>query len=234
MRRPGRDISVISYSASLIKALEAAEILSKEAIEAEVIDLRTLRPLDEAAFLWSVSRTHKALVVDDWSPWPSVWPCAATVASPTTSMTPWPAPRERRSWRRWVWPFSWGRAGHGIRMRGAGGPEPVRRRRPDTAERPFVSTSRRLFIFRRTRTGGVLAIGSIYARCALLRELREKGMQSSLAAVFLCSRAVKLPLLPLMVHYFGAIYTLLLCLYLLGFSFVSGMSMLKFGGAVDA
>jgi len=76
--------------------------------------------------------------------------------------------------------------------------------------------------------GGVLATGSIYAWYALLRELREKGMRSSLAAVFLYSRAVKLPLLPLMIHYFGAMYTVVLCLYLLGFSFVSGMLMLTF------
>jgi pyruvate/2-oxoglutarate/acetoin dehydrogenase E1 component len=65
VRRPGRDISIISYSASLIKALEAAEILAREGIEAEVIDVRTLRPLDEATFLASVSRTHRALIVDE-------------------------------------------------------------------------------------------------------------------------------------------------------------------------
>jgi pyruvate/2-oxoglutarate/acetoin dehydrogenase E1 component len=65
VRRPGRDISVISYSASLLKSLEAAEILSAEGIEAEVVDLRTLRPLDEAIFLSSVSRTHRALIVDE-------------------------------------------------------------------------------------------------------------------------------------------------------------------------
>jgi pyruvate/2-oxoglutarate/acetoin dehydrogenase E1 component len=65
VRRPGRDISIISYSASLIKVLEAAEVLSMEGVEAEVIDLRTLRPLDEATFLESVSRTHRALIVDE-------------------------------------------------------------------------------------------------------------------------------------------------------------------------
>ena len=65
VRRQGRDITVISYSASLIKALEAAGILSKEGIEAEVIDLRTLRPLDEAMFLASVARTHRVLIVDE-------------------------------------------------------------------------------------------------------------------------------------------------------------------------
>ena len=75
--------------------------------------------------------------------------------------------------------------------------------------------------------GGVLATGPIYAWYALLRELREKGMRASLAAVFLYSRAVKLPLLPLMIHYFGTAYTLVLCVYLLGFSIVSGVLMVK-------
>ena len=70
--------------------------------------------------------------------------------------------------------------------------------------------------------GGILATGPIYPWYALLSELREKGMRSSLIAVFLYSRAVKLPLLPLMVHYFGAAYTVVLCLYLLVFSIFNG------------
>ena len=65
IRREGKDISIISYSASLFKSLDAAEILAKEGIEAEVIDLRTLRPLDETTFLDSVARTHRALIVDE-------------------------------------------------------------------------------------------------------------------------------------------------------------------------
>lgn len=76
--------------------------------------------------------------------------------------------------------------------------------------------------------GGVLAAGPIYAWYALLRELRQNGMRASLAAVFLYSRAIKLPLLPFMIHYFGATYTLVLCLYLVGFSIVSGVLMMKF------
>jgi uncharacterized membrane protein YraQ (UPF0718 family) len=75
--------------------------------------------------------------------------------------------------------------------------------------------------------GGVLASGPIYAWYALLRELREKGMRAPLAAVFLYSRAVKLPFLPLMIHYFGTAYTLVLCLYLLGFSIMNGVLMVK-------
>jgi pyruvate dehydrogenase E1 component beta subunit len=65
VRRAGGDISIITYSASLFKALEAADTLAKEGIEAEVIDLRTLRPLDERTFLESVARTHRALIVDE-------------------------------------------------------------------------------------------------------------------------------------------------------------------------
>ena len=65
VRRGGRDITIISYAASLFKALEAAEVLAREGIEAEVIDLRTLRPLDDTTFLESVARTHRALVVDE-------------------------------------------------------------------------------------------------------------------------------------------------------------------------
>jgi len=75
--------------------------------------------------------------------------------------------------------------------------------------------------------GGVLATGPIYAWYALLGELREKGMRMSLAAVFLYSRSLKIPLLPLMIHYFGITYTFVLCLYLLGFSIVSGILMLR-------
>lgn len=65
IRRPGSDLSVITYGASLFKALEAAEILAGEGIEVEVIDLRTLRPLDDVTFLTSVGNTHRALIVDE-------------------------------------------------------------------------------------------------------------------------------------------------------------------------
>jgi pyruvate/2-oxoglutarate/acetoin dehydrogenase E1 component len=65
VRREGSDISLISYSASLFKALEAADILAKEGIEAEVIDLRTLRPLDDETFLASLAKTHRVLIVDE-------------------------------------------------------------------------------------------------------------------------------------------------------------------------
>ncbi len=54
VRREGRDISLITYGGSLWKTLAAAETLAGEGIEAEVIDLRTLRPLDDATIMASV------------------------------------------------------------------------------------------------------------------------------------------------------------------------------------
>jgi pyruvate dehydrogenase E1 component alpha subunit len=65
IRRPGRDVSLITYGGSLFKTLAAAEELAKEGIEAEVIDMRTLRPLDEETILASVARTRRAVVVDE-------------------------------------------------------------------------------------------------------------------------------------------------------------------------
>jgi pyruvate dehydrogenase E1 component beta subunit len=65
IRRPGRDISVFTYGNSLWKALEAARGLAEKSIEAEVVDLRTLRPLDDRTLIESLSRTHRALVVDE-------------------------------------------------------------------------------------------------------------------------------------------------------------------------
>jgi len=65
VRRPGTDITVITYGVGLFKALDAAEKLSEDDIETEVIDLRTLRPLDDETFLASVAKTHRVLIVDE-------------------------------------------------------------------------------------------------------------------------------------------------------------------------
>ncbi len=65
IRREGRDVTLISYSYSVWKALEAAGELAKEGIEAEVIDLRSLRPLDDETIMESVARTRRAVVVDE-------------------------------------------------------------------------------------------------------------------------------------------------------------------------
>ena len=65
LRRRGRDLSLVTYGGTLPKALAAAEELAAEGIEAEVLDLRSLRPLDEEAILATVARTHRAVVVDE-------------------------------------------------------------------------------------------------------------------------------------------------------------------------
>jgi pyruvate dehydrogenase E1 component beta subunit len=65
VRRNGRDVTLITYGASLFKALDAAATLAVEGVEAEVIDLRTLRPLDDATVIGSVGRTRRAVIVDE-------------------------------------------------------------------------------------------------------------------------------------------------------------------------
>lgn len=65
VRREGKDLSLISYGGTMPKTLEAAEILAAEGIDAEVLDLRSLRPLDDSAILKSVNKTHRAVIVDE-------------------------------------------------------------------------------------------------------------------------------------------------------------------------
>jgi pyruvate dehydrogenase E1 component beta subunit len=65
VRRPGLDATLITYGGTLRMSLRAAEELAREGVEVEVIDLRTLRPLDDATLLDSVTRTHRAVVVDE-------------------------------------------------------------------------------------------------------------------------------------------------------------------------
>jgi pyruvate/2-oxoglutarate/acetoin dehydrogenase E1 component len=65
VRRPGADVTILTYGIGLSKSLQAAETLADQSIEAEVVDLRTLRPLDNETLLASVSKTHRALIVDE-------------------------------------------------------------------------------------------------------------------------------------------------------------------------
>jgi 2-oxoisovalerate dehydrogenase E1 component len=65
IRRAGCDISLITYGGSLWKTLEAATALAAESIDAEVIDLRSLRPLDDETIMASVSKTRRAVIVDE-------------------------------------------------------------------------------------------------------------------------------------------------------------------------
>jgi len=65
VRREGRDLSILTYGAMVWTALDAAKTLEAEGIDAEVVDLRTLFPLDEEAILASVGKTNKAIVLHE-------------------------------------------------------------------------------------------------------------------------------------------------------------------------
>ncbi len=65
VRRPGKEVTLITHGGSLGKCLTAARTLAEQGIEAEVIDLRCLRPLDMATILESVAKTHRAVIVDE-------------------------------------------------------------------------------------------------------------------------------------------------------------------------
>jgi pyruvate dehydrogenase E1 component beta subunit len=65
VRRPGTDISLITYGGGLRKALAAADTLAASGVDAEVLDLRVLRPLDVEAIVATVRKTHRAVVVDE-------------------------------------------------------------------------------------------------------------------------------------------------------------------------
>ena len=72
VKRPGRDVTIICHSKTVAVALKAAEQLAGEGIEAEVLDLRTIRPLDTEAILSSVARTHRCVVAEEGWPFAGV------------------------------------------------------------------------------------------------------------------------------------------------------------------
>jgi len=65
LAREGRDLSIITYAALVHTAMEAAESLSKEAIDVEILDLRTLSPLDRKAIVQTVRKTNKVIIVHE-------------------------------------------------------------------------------------------------------------------------------------------------------------------------
>jgi pyruvate dehydrogenase E1 component subunit beta len=72
VRRQGTDVTIVSYNKQVLTALEAAEALEAEGISAEVIDLRTIRPLDYATIIESVKKTNRLIVVDESWPFAGV------------------------------------------------------------------------------------------------------------------------------------------------------------------
>lgn len=65
IQRPGRDVTIVTYSKMLETSMKAAETLAKEGIEAEIVDLRTLRPLDMAPVIESFKKTNRAVIVEE-------------------------------------------------------------------------------------------------------------------------------------------------------------------------
>jgi len=65
VHRPGHDVTLVTYGASLWRCVAAAETLAGEGIDAEIVDLRSLRPLDDATILASVRKTRRAVIVDE-------------------------------------------------------------------------------------------------------------------------------------------------------------------------
>lgn len=67
VKREGKDVTIVAYSKMVLVALEAASWLAKEGIEAEVVDLRSIRPLDEELIISSVKKTNRLVIVEeDW------------------------------------------------------------------------------------------------------------------------------------------------------------------------
>ena len=65
VQRPGTDVTIVTYSKMLETSIKAADELAKEGIEAEIVDLRTLRPLDMEPVLESFKKTNRAVIVEE-------------------------------------------------------------------------------------------------------------------------------------------------------------------------
>ncbi len=65
VQRPGKDVTIVTYSKGLEISVKAAEQLAKEGIEVEIVDLRSLRPLDMAPVLESFKKTNRAVIVEE-------------------------------------------------------------------------------------------------------------------------------------------------------------------------
>ncbi|HZT07520.1 MAG TPA: alpha-ketoacid dehydrogenase subunit beta [Chloroflexota bacterium] len=94
IRRAGSDVSLITYGGSLGKVLDAAHELAQRGIEADVLDLRTLRPLDMATVLESVAKTHRAVIVDEgWRTGSLAGEVAAQIMERAFDSLDWPVGR---------------------------------------------------------------------------------------------------------------------------------------------
>ena len=74
-----------------------------------------------------------------------------------------------------------------------------------------------------TLAGGIISSGPVYMWYPLLADLKKRGMRNSLMAAFIYARAIKIPLWPLLIYYFGWLYALILTIYLIVFSVINGL-----------
>lgn len=94
MRREGMDVTLVTYGGSLEKCLDAAEQLQQDGIEAEVIDLRTLRPLDMSTVLASLAKTHRIVIVDEgWRTGSLAGEISAQIMESGFDLLDWPVQR---------------------------------------------------------------------------------------------------------------------------------------------
>jgi uncharacterized membrane protein YraQ (UPF0718 family) len=70
---------------------------------------------------------------------------------------------------------------------------------------------------------GIISMGAIYMWYPILADLKEKGMKDGLISVFLYNMAIKIPLLPFMVFYFGLSFTIVLTIFMIIFSIINGV-----------
>ena len=71
--------------------------------------------------------------------------------------------------------------------------------------------------------GGIISTGPIYMWYPLLSDLKDKGMKYSLITAFLYNRAIKVPIIPMMIYYFGFNFTIILTFYMILFSIINGV-----------
>jgi pyruvate dehydrogenase E1 component beta subunit len=94
LRREGDDVTIVTYGGSLAKALDAAQQLAQEGTEADVVDLRTLRPLDMTTVLASVAKTHRVVIVDEgWRTGSIAGEIAAQITEEAFDALDWPVER---------------------------------------------------------------------------------------------------------------------------------------------
>jgi pyruvate dehydrogenase E1 component beta subunit len=94
VRREGGDVTLVTYGGSLGKCLDAAELLDQDGIRAEVVDLRTLRPLDTDTVLASLAKTHRIVIVDEgWRTGSLAGELSALIMENGFDLLDWPVQR---------------------------------------------------------------------------------------------------------------------------------------------